>query len=80
MVQDEKAFEALVPWLKSQLADYQILFKLHPPNAPYFGGVWERESCSIKNTFQVAVGSQAVSEEVLYTVIVEVEGTLNSNR
>lgn len=40
--------------------------------------MWEREIRSIKNALQVAVGSQAVSEDVLSTVLVEVEGILNS--
>lgn len=34
--------------------------------------------CSIKAGLQVAVGSQTVSEDVLYTTLVEVEGILNS--
>lgn len=37
-----------------------------------------REVRSIKNTLQVVVGSQAVSEDVLYTVLVKEEGILNS--
>ena len=49
-----------------------------PPGASHFGGVWEKEVCSIKNALQVAVRSQVVSEDVLYTVLVEVEGILNS--
>lgn len=64
--------------LKEQLADYQILFMFSPPNAPHFGGVWELEVRSIKAALHVAVGSQSVSEDVLSTVLVEVEGILNS--
>ncbi len=73
-----EAFAAMESQLKEQLADYQILFKFNPPNAPHFGGVWEREVRSIKAALQVAVGSQSVSEDVLSTVLVEVEGILNS--
>ena len=60
------------------MAKYQILFKFNPPGSPHLGGVWKREVCSIKNALQAAVGSQAVSEDVLYAVLVEVEGILNS--
>ncbi|KAK0139826.1 hypothetical protein N1851_023268 [Merluccius polli] len=73
-----EAFAAMEPQLKEQLTEYQIDFKFNPPNAPHFGGVWEREVRSIKSGLQVAVGSQSVSEDVLYTALVEVEGILNS--
>lgn len=72
-----EAFAAMEPQLKEQLTEYQIQFKFNLPNAPHFGGAWEREVRSIKAGLQVAVGSQAVSEDVLSTVLVEVEGVLN---
>lgn len=37
-----EAFAAMEPQLKEQLTEYQIDFKFNPPNAPHFGGVWER--------------------------------------
>lgn len=73
-----EAFAAMEPQLQEQLGDYQIDFKFNPPNAPHFGGAWEREVRSIKSGLQVAVGSQSVPEDVLYTTLVEVEGILNS--
>lgn len=73
-----EAFAAMEPRLREQLTEYQIDFKFNPPSAPHFGGVWEREVRSIKAGLQVAVGSQSVSEDVLYTTLVEVEGILNS--
>ncbi len=73
-----EAFSSMEPELQTRLADPQIHFKFNPPSAPHFGGMWEREVRSIKNALQVVVGSQAVTEEVLSTVLVEVEGILNS--
>ncbi|XP_044202893.1 uncharacterized protein LOC122979475 [Thunnus albacares] len=73
-----EAFAAMEPQLKEQLTEYQIDFRFNPPNAPHFGGAWEREVRSIKAGLQVAVGSQAISEDVLHTTLVEVEGILNS--
>ncbi|XP_067306912.1 uncharacterized protein [Pseudorasbora parva] len=73
-----EAFSVMEPELKTQLSKYQISFKFNPPSAPHFGGIWEREVRSIKNALQVAVGTQAVAEDVLSTVLVEVEGILNS--
>lgn len=75
----ELRFATMEPQLKEQLAAYQIDFKFNPPNAPHFGGVWEREVQSVKSGLQVAVGSQSVSEDVLYTVLVEVEGILTQS-
>ncbi|KAJ8364832.1 hypothetical protein SKAU_G00136630 [Synaphobranchus kaupii] len=66
------------PQLKQQLDNYQIIYKVNPPNAPHFGGTWEREVKSVKTALQVAAGSQPVTEDVLQTVLVEVEGILNS--
>ncbi|XP_026056216.1 uncharacterized protein LOC113041867 [Carassius auratus] len=73
-----EAFSIMEPELKVQLSDYQISFMFNPPSAPHFGGIWEREVRSIKNALQVALGTQAVTEDVLSTVLVEVEGILNS--
>ena len=62
--------------MEPQLKDSD--FKFNPPNAPYCSGACEREVRSIKAGLQVSVGSQAVSEDVLNTTLVEIEGSLNS--
>lgn len=66
------------PDLKTDLAKQQITFKFNPRSAPHFGGVWEREIKSVKNALRVVLGSQTVPESVLQTVLIEVEGILNS--
>ena len=73
-----EAFEALQPRLQDHLAKHQISFKFNPPNAPHFGGVWEREVRSVKAALYATIQSQSVTEEVLRTVLIEVEGILNS--
>ncbi|KAL0171405.1 hypothetical protein M9458_031716, partial [Cirrhinus mrigala] len=72
------ALAALQDELKSYLANQQIKFTYNPPNAPHFGGCWEREIRSIKAALRVTIGAQTVTEEVLRTVLIEVEGILNS--
>ncbi|KAI2646455.1 Polyprotein P3 [Labeo rohita] len=72
------AFAALQDELKSHLANQQIKFTYNPPSAPHFGGCWEREIRSIKAALRVTIGAQTVTEEVLRTVLIEVEGILNS--
>ncbi|KAL0194586.1 hypothetical protein M9458_008158, partial [Cirrhinus mrigala] len=74
----DDAFTTLQDELKSHLANQQIKFIYNPPSAPLFGGCWEREIRSIKAAFGVTIGAQTVTEEVLRTVLIEVEGILNS--
>ncbi|KAJ8369248.1 hypothetical protein SKAU_G00092760 [Synaphobranchus kaupii] len=71
-------FANLTPTLQTQLAKQKIQFRFNPPNAPHFGGVWEREICSVKDALRKTLGVKTVSEEVLRTVLIEVEGILNS--
>ncbi|XP_035990994.1 uncharacterized protein LOC110367597 [Fundulus heteroclitus] len=72
------AFQALHPNIREQLARQQIEFIFNPPGSPHFGGCWEREIRSLKTALQVVIGAQIVSEEVLHTVLIEIEGMLNS--
>ncbi|NP_001410306.1 uncharacterized LOC100150025 [Danio rerio] len=73
-----EAFAALQSELQNHLAVQQIKFTYNPPSAPHFGGCWEREIRSIKAALKVTIGAQTVTEEVLRTVLIEVEGILNS--
>lgn len=73
-----EAFGALSPELQQSLAKQKIAFHFNPPAAPHFGGVWEREIRSVKQALYTTVGAQAQAEEVLRTVLIEVEGLLNS--
>lgn len=74
----KEAFQNLPTELQDKLEKQQIKFKFNPPQAPHFGGSWEREVRSVKTALRVVLGSQTVSEEVLRTVLTEVEGVLNS--
>lgn len=46
-------------------------------NIQVFGGVWETEVRSVKSALYTCVGSQPVPEEVLLTVLLEVEAIIN---
>ncbi len=74
----QEAFTSLSPKLQQHLAKQKISFHFNPPNAPHFGGAWEREIRSVKTALRITIGSQTVTEEVLLTVLIEVEGILNS--
>ncbi|XP_073789840.1 uncharacterized protein [Danio rerio] len=73
-----ESFEAMSPKLQEQLAEQKISFRHNPPNAPHFGGTWEREIKSVKTALQVILREQSVPEPVLQTLLVEVENILNS--
>lgn len=49
-----------------------------PLYAPHFGGTWKRGIQTIKAALRGTLGSQVIMEEVLTTVLVEVEEILNS--
>ncbi|MGH0181996.1 UNVERIFIED_CONTAM: hypothetical protein FKN15_010817 [Acipenser sinensis] len=74
----QEAIVSMEPSLKQQLADQKVTFRFNPPNAPHFGGTWEREIKSVKNALRVVLGDRTVTEPVLCTVLIEVEGILNS--
>ena len=74
----KEAFAALQPEVQAQLASQQIQFAFNPPSAPHFGCCWEGEIRSLKQALQVTLGAQTVTEEVLRTVLIEIEGILNS--
>ncbi len=71
-------FKEIEPQLQEQLADQQITFKMNPPAALHFGGTWEHEIKSVKSALRVITGNQSLPENVLHTVLVEIEGILNS--
>ncbi len=66
------------PWSLPSEAAEQIRFLFNPFNAPDFGGSWEREVRSVKTALRTTLGAQTVSEEVLRTMLIEVESILNS--
>lgn len=49
------AYEAMMPQLREQLKEQQISFRFIPPDAPHFGGAWEREVKSIKQALRVVL-------------------------
>lgn len=55
-----------------------INFKFIPSYSPEFGGLWESGVKSFKHHFKRVVGNVTLTYEELYTVIVQIEGILNS--
>lgn len=60
------------------LASEGISWKFIPPRAPNFGGLWEAGVKSFKYHFRRVVGNANLNYEEFLTMIVEIEGILNS--
>ncbi|XP_043199886.1 uncharacterized protein LOC122369305 [Amphibalanus amphitrite] len=63
--------------ITDQLSQSQIEWHWNPPAAPHMGGVWERLIASVKRALRAVLGNQFVTDDVLYTALVEVEYMLN---
>ncbi|XP_058448790.1 uncharacterized protein LOC131428764 [Malaya genurostris] len=55
-----------------------IQWHFNPPSAPHFGGLWEAAVRSAKNHLLKVVGETPMSSEDFNTLLVQVEGCLNS--
>ena len=65
--------------LEEDAAKLGIKWTFNPPDAPHFGGVWERLVRSCKKALWNILGSQSLRKEQLTTVVCTVEQLL-SNR
>lgn len=55
-----------------------IQWRYIPPAAPFMGGAWERLVRSVKTALQTVMTNRSPTEEVLHTLLAEVEYTVNS--
>lgn len=64
--------------LKNHALQKKIKWIFNPPDAPHMGGAWERLIRSVKIALNAILHDQAPSEEVLNTLIIEIEHSINS--
>lgn len=55
-----------------------IKFKFIPPRSPNFGGLWEAAVKSFKTHFRPTIGNAVLTSEELNTLLVQIEGCMNS--
>ncbi|XP_023948869.2 uncharacterized protein LOC112053624 [Bicyclus anynana] len=64
--------------LKREAVNYGTTWTFIPPRSPHWGGAWERLIKSVKTALKVVLTEQAPKEEVLLTLMAEVEQIVNS--
>lgn len=73
--------ESLAEWEQERIANdlskKGIQWNFIPPGAPHMGGAWERLVGSVKRALRIIPGSHCLSEEVLHTLLTEIEAMIN---
>ena len=73
---------AIGDWNQRAICEFlrlkNISWKFNPPYASHMGGVWERVIRSFRKILTALLGKQLVNEEMLRTLMAEVQGILNS--
>ena len=64
--------------LKDFLSHFKIEWKFNVARAPWWGGFFERLVRSVKRCLKKTIGKARLTYEELLTIIVEIEGVLNS--
>lgn len=74
--------EALEKWNAQKIEEFlkqrEIVWKFNPPAASSMGGVWERIIRSIRYVLKSLLREQVTTDEVLTTLMTQVESILNS--
>ncbi|CAG5036865.1 unnamed protein product [Parnassius apollo] len=73
-----KACEECYEGMKNESFKKYIKWKFIPPGAPHMGGAWERLVRSIKIALTATLKERSPREEVLHTLLLEAEHTVNS--
>lgn len=61
-----------------ELTKYRIIWKMIPPRAPHFGGLWESNIKSVKTHLNRVIGAQILTYEEMLTVLNQIECLMNS--
>lgn len=64
--------------LERQLSKLSVKWVFNPPAAPHYGGLWERLVGSFKHHLKRVIGTNVLTYQELDTLVVSIEGILNS--
>ena len=65
-------------FIRNNLLNQSIEWRLNPPSAPHFGGVWERLVQVVKRVLLINLGSAKLTPDVFSTIVTEAECLVNS--
>lgn len=65
-------------YLSEQASKDNVTWSFIPPHSPHFGGLWEAGVKSVKYHLKRVLGNTALTYEEFYTLLTQVEATLNS--
>lgn len=79
----QRELKSLAEMLQSQHLSNKFLadgteWKLIPPSAPHFGGIWEAGVKSVKHHLRRVIGTSKLTVEELATLLVQIEACVNS--
>ena len=73
--------EAIKGWNQSQISNMLmqkgITWIFNPPAGSHFGGIWERQICSVRRILNQILKQQPLDDERLHTLFCEVEAIVN---
>ena len=65
-------------FIRNNLLNQSIEWKLNPPSAPHYGGVWGRLVQIVKRVLPINLGSTKLTPDVFSTIVTEAECLANS--
>ena len=65
-------------YIKDQLLNASVEWKLNPPSAPHFSGVWEKLVQCVKRALHLNLGSAKLTPDLFATIVSEAECLVNS--
>ena len=65
-------------FIRKNLLNQSIEWRLNPPSAPHFGGVWERLVQVVERVLLISLGSAKLTPDVFSTIVTEAECLVNS--
>lgn len=77
-VELRKSFLESESKVNDELANIGIIWNFNSPVSPHKGGAWERLIRSVKTALKITLKERAPREEVLTTLLTEIEHTVNS--
>ena len=64
--------------IKNKLLTHNTEWQFIPPTSPWMGGAWESLVKIAKRCLKTVTNGYLVYDQQLYTILVEIEGTINS--